>query len=128
MKLGSNSIQCAEPILGQKQAFRAVTKVGKDQSAGMDSIVCSWIMAWYLRTHQPELIMLKQNSLRALESALPKDIQLRMCRCNDSKSSFECWRVALKCSVAWLDSVFWTYGCLHLFCHIRTYFFLTVYF
>lgn len=58
-----NGIWCNEPILGLNQAFRVVTKVCKDQSAGMDSIVCSWNMSWYLRTHQSEVIMSKQNSL-----------------------------------------------------------------
>lgn len=63
MRLKSNSIQCTEPIIGHNQAFRLVTKVGKGHSAGIDSIVYHWIMACYLRTHQPELIMSKQNSL-----------------------------------------------------------------
>lgn len=92
MKLTSNSIPFTEPILGQNQAFRVGTKVGEAQSAGMNGFVCSWLIAWHLTTHQPELIMSKQefSKLQAWHQHFLQDKQLRIWLCKNSAAAPEC--------------------------------------
>lgn len=71
---------------GHNQAFRLVTKVGKDQSAGMDSIVYHWLMTWLSKdtSTRTDYVKPEFSKWEPWSQHFLKNKQLRMCTCNDS--------------------------------------------
>ena len=102
---------------GRNQAFRLVTKVGKDQSAGMDSIVYRWVMTWLSKDTSTRTDDVKPefSKWEPWSQHFLKNKQLRMCACYGlRKASLERW--GWPWNVQWLR-LCWTCVCLHLFCH-----------